>query len=95
MKFPTKPFIKKGKPKEPLKPNNINERRKSHKCGIIGKLANNFLKKEKLNEIMETEGHNDKGEEYYSEKDTEESETSESDEINIINAQINNIDLIN
>ncbi|MBW0543792.1 hypothetical protein O181_083507 [Austropuccinia psidii MF-1] len=29
-----------------------------------------------------------------SEKDTEESETSESDEINIINAQINDIDLV-
>ncbi|MBW0515683.1 hypothetical protein O181_055398 [Austropuccinia psidii MF-1] len=40
-----------------------------------------------MNEIVETEDHNDKEEEYYSEKDTEESETSESDEIN-------NIDLI-
>ncbi|MBW0522960.1 hypothetical protein O181_062675, partial [Austropuccinia psidii MF-1] len=38
--------------------------------------------------------HNCKEEESDSEKDTEESETSESDEINIINAQINNIDLI-
>ncbi|MBW0517213.1 hypothetical protein O181_056928 [Austropuccinia psidii MF-1] len=39
--------------------------------------------------------HNyDKEEESDSEKDTEELETSESDEINTINAQINNIDLI-
>ncbi|MBW0554321.1 hypothetical protein O181_094036 [Austropuccinia psidii MF-1] len=40
------------------------------------------------------EDHNYKEEESYSEKDTEESGTSESDEINKINAQINNIDLI-
>ncbi|MBW0470640.1 hypothetical protein O181_010355 [Austropuccinia psidii MF-1] len=39
------------------------------------------------------EDHNDKEDEYESEKDTEESEASENDEINIINAQINNIDL--
>ncbi|MBW0550683.1 hypothetical protein O181_090398 [Austropuccinia psidii MF-1] len=43
---------------------------------------------------METEDHNNKEDEYDSEKDTEESEASENDEINLINAQINNIDLI-
>ncbi|MBW0572712.1 hypothetical protein O181_112427 [Austropuccinia psidii MF-1] len=43
---------------------------------------------------METEDHHDKEEEYDSEKDTEELDTSESDEITIITAQINNIDLI-
>ncbi|MBW0576298.1 hypothetical protein O181_116013 [Austropuccinia psidii MF-1] len=48
----------------------------------------------KINEIVETEEHNDKEEEYYSKKDTEESKTSESDEININNAQIHNIDLM-
>ncbi|MBW0500689.1 hypothetical protein O181_040404 [Austropuccinia psidii MF-1] len=95
-KSPNKPFIKKDKPKEAFKPNtsNINEQRKCHKCGGIGHLANNCLKKEKINEIVETEDHNDKEEESDFEKDTEESETSESDEIIIINAQINNIDLI-
>ncbi|MBW0507337.1 hypothetical protein O181_047052 [Austropuccinia psidii MF-1] len=41
---------------------------------------------------METDDYNDKEEELNSEKDTEESETCESDEINIINAQIKNID---
>ncbi|MBW0560812.1 hypothetical protein O181_100527 [Austropuccinia psidii MF-1] len=96
IKSPNKPFIKKDKPRETLKPNTSknNEQRKCHKCGCIGHLANNCLKKAKINEIVETEDHNDKGEEYDSEKDTEESEASESDEINIINAQINNIDLI-
>ncbi|MBW0535237.1 hypothetical protein O181_074952 [Austropuccinia psidii MF-1] len=93
---PNKPFIKKYKSKEAFKPNtsNNNEKRKCHKCGGIGHLANNCLKKAKINEIVETENHNDKAEEYASEKETEESETSESDEINIINAQINNIDII-
>ncbi|MBW0476808.1 hypothetical protein O181_016523 [Austropuccinia psidii MF-1] len=42
----------------------------------------------------ETDDHNGKGEESYSEKDIEESETSGSDEINIINAKIKNIYLI-
>ncbi|MBW0511655.1 hypothetical protein O181_051370 [Austropuccinia psidii MF-1] len=60
----------------------------------MGHLSNNCLKKAEINEIVETEDHNIKEEEANSEKDTEESETSESDEINIINAQINNIDLI-
>ncbi|MBW0558934.1 hypothetical protein O181_098649 [Austropuccinia psidii MF-1] len=95
-KSPKKPFIKKDKPRETIKPNKSNndEQRKCHKCGGIGNLANNCLKKAKINEIVETEDHNDKEEESYSEKDTEESETSESDKINLINAQINNIDLI-
>ncbi|MBW0474830.1 hypothetical protein O181_014545 [Austropuccinia psidii MF-1] len=93
---PKKPFIEKDKPREPLKPNipNTNEPRKFHKCGVIGHLANHCLKNAKINEIVEKGDHNDKEEEYHSEKDTEESETSESDEINIINAQIDNIDLI-
>ncbi|MBW0580588.1 hypothetical protein O181_120303 [Austropuccinia psidii MF-1] len=96
IKSPNKPFIKKDKPREAFKPNtsNSNEQRKCHKYGGIGHLANNCLKKEKINEIVETEDHKDKEEESDSEKDTEESETSESDEINIINAQINNIYLI-
>ncbi|MBW0536746.1 hypothetical protein O181_076461 [Austropuccinia psidii MF-1] len=96
IKSPNQPFIKKDKPRKNFKPNTSNstEQRKCHKCGGIGHLANNFLKKAKINEIVETEDHNDKEEESDSEKDTEESETSESYEINIINAQINNIDLI-
>ncbi|MBW0542811.1 hypothetical protein O181_082526 [Austropuccinia psidii MF-1] len=96
IKSSNKPFIKKDKPRETLKTNtsNSNEQRKCHNCGGVGKLANNCLKKEKINEIIETEDNNDKEEEYDSEKDTEESETSVSNEINIINAQINDIDLI-
>ncbi|MBW0503246.1 hypothetical protein O181_042961 [Austropuccinia psidii MF-1] len=96
IKIPNKSFIKKDKPRETFKPNtsNSNEQRKCHKCGGIRHLANNFLKKEKINEIVETEEKNDKEEESDSVKETEESETSESNEINIINAQINDIDLI-
>ncbi|MBW0562456.1 hypothetical protein O181_102171 [Austropuccinia psidii MF-1] len=96
IKSSNKPLIKKNKPREIFKPNtsNSNEQRKCHKCGGIGQLANNCLKKAKINEIVETKDHNDKEEEYDSEKDTEGSETSESDKINIINVQINNIDLI-
>ncbi|MBW0525991.1 hypothetical protein O181_065706 [Austropuccinia psidii MF-1] len=96
VKSPNKPFIKKDKPRETFKPNtsNSNEQKKSHKCGGIGHLANNCLKKARINEIVETEDHNDKEEESDSEKETEESETSEIDETTIINAQINNIDLI-
>ncbi|MBW0583127.1 hypothetical protein O181_122842 [Austropuccinia psidii MF-1] len=96
IKSSNKQFIKEHKPREPFKPKtaNSNEQRKCHKCGGIGHLANTFLKKAKINEILETESHNDKEEEYYSQKTTEESETSESDETNIINAQINSIDLI-
>ncbi|MBW0579595.1 hypothetical protein O181_119310 [Austropuccinia psidii MF-1] len=81
--------------KKAFKPNTShnNEQRKCHKCGGIGCLANNCLKKEKINEIVETESHNYKEEESDSEKESEESEASESDEINIFNAQINNIDI--
>ncbi|MBW0556321.1 hypothetical protein O181_096036 [Austropuccinia psidii MF-1] len=62
IKSPNKPFINKDKPRETLKPNtsNSNEQRKCHKCGGIGHLANNCLKKAKINEIVETEDHNDK-----------------------------------
>ncbi|MBW0548435.1 hypothetical protein O181_088150 [Austropuccinia psidii MF-1] len=43
IKSPNKPFIRKYKPREPLKPNtpNSNEQIKCHKCGGIGYLANN------------------------------------------------------
>ncbi|MBW0479943.1 hypothetical protein O181_019658 [Austropuccinia psidii MF-1] len=94
IKSTNKPFIKKDKPRKSFNPNtpNSNEQRKCHKCGGIGHLANNCLKKAKISEIVETEDHNDKQEELDSEKDTAKSEPSESDEINIINAQINNID---
>ncbi|MBW0499525.1 hypothetical protein O181_039240 [Austropuccinia psidii MF-1] len=96
IKNTNEPFIKKDKPREPFKSNkpNSNEQRKCHKCGGTGYLANNCRKKGKISEIVETEYHNYKGEESYSEKDTEESETSERDKINIINAQINIIDLM-
>ncbi|MBW0494282.1 hypothetical protein O181_033997 [Austropuccinia psidii MF-1] len=96
IKLSNKPFIKKDEPGGPFKLDtpNSNDQRKCHKCGGIGHLANNCLKKAKINEIVEVEYHNEKEEESDSEKDTEESETSESDEINIINAQIHNIDLI-
>ncbi|MBW0486704.1 hypothetical protein O181_026419 [Austropuccinia psidii MF-1] len=96
IKSPSKPFIKKDKSKDALKPHtsNNNEQRKFHKCGGIEHLANNFFKKAKIKEIVETEDHNEKEEESASEKATEESQTSESDEINIINAQINNIDIL-
>ncbi|MBW0530137.1 hypothetical protein O181_069852 [Austropuccinia psidii MF-1] len=65
IKSPNKPFIKKDKPREPLKPNtpNSNEQRKFHKCGGVGHLANNCIKKAKISEIVETEDHNDKEEE--------------------------------
>ncbi|MBW0563315.1 hypothetical protein O181_103030 [Austropuccinia psidii MF-1] len=64
IKSPNKPFIKKYKPREPFKPStpNSNEKRKCHKCGGIGHLANNFLKKEKINEIVETYYPNEKEE---------------------------------
>ncbi|MBW0531127.1 hypothetical protein O181_070842 [Austropuccinia psidii MF-1] len=79
IKIPSKPFIKKENPKEPFETNNTNEQRKCYKCGSIGHLANNFLEKANINEIVETEHHNDKEEESDPEKDTKESETSESD----------------
>ncbi|MBW0484889.1 hypothetical protein O181_024604 [Austropuccinia psidii MF-1] len=82
-------IYEKDKLREPFKPNtpNSNEKGKLHKCGGIGHLAKNCLKKAKINEIVENEDQNDKEEDSDSEKDTEESETSEID-------QINNIDLI-
>ncbi|MBW0492592.1 hypothetical protein O181_032307 [Austropuccinia psidii MF-1] len=57
IKSPNKPFIKQIKPREPLKPNtsNSNEQRKCHKYGGTGHLANKFLKKTKINEIVEIE----------------------------------------
>ncbi|MBW0537103.1 hypothetical protein O181_076818 [Austropuccinia psidii MF-1] len=81
IKSPNKPFIKKDKPRGTLKPNtyNNNGQRSCNKCGGIGHFDNNCLKKAKITEIVETQNHNDKGEEYDSEKDIEESETSESD----------------
>ncbi|MBW0512233.1 hypothetical protein O181_051948 [Austropuccinia psidii MF-1] len=59
-----KPFIKKEKPRGTFKPNtsNSNEQRKCHPFGGIGNLANNFLKKVKINEIVQTEEHKDKEE---------------------------------
>ncbi|MBW0515729.1 hypothetical protein O181_055444 [Austropuccinia psidii MF-1] len=95
-KSPNKSFIKKDKPREPFKLNTpgTNEKIKCHKCGGIGCLANNCLKRAKINEILETEDQNDKEYESDSERDNEESETSERYLIDIFNAQINNIYLI-
>ncbi|MBW0534753.1 hypothetical protein O181_074468 [Austropuccinia psidii MF-1] len=72
IKSPNKPFMNRDKPKEPFKlnTNNTNEQRKCHKCGGIGSLANNCLKKVKISEIVETEDHNLKEDESYSEKYT-------------------------
>ncbi|MBW0580897.1 hypothetical protein O181_120612 [Austropuccinia psidii MF-1] len=74
IKSPNKPSIRKDKSKEAFKPNksNNNEQRKCHNCGGIGHLANNCLKKPKINEIVETQNHKDKDEESESEKETEE-----------------------
>ncbi|MBW0552590.1 hypothetical protein O181_092305 [Austropuccinia psidii MF-1] len=49
IKSPNKPFIRKYKQREPFKPNtpNSNEQRRFHKCGGIGHLATNCLKKSK------------------------------------------------
>ncbi|MBW0535487.1 hypothetical protein O181_075202 [Austropuccinia psidii MF-1] len=65
IKSPNKPFIKKDKPREPFNLNTpkFNEKRKCHKFGCIGHLVNNCLKKAKINEIVETDTHNDKEEE--------------------------------
>ncbi|MBW0548471.1 hypothetical protein O181_088186 [Austropuccinia psidii MF-1] len=64
IKSSNKPFIQKDKPREPFKPNtsNSNDQRKLHKCEGVVHLANNFLEKAKINEIVETEDHNDKEE---------------------------------
>ncbi|MBW0585578.1 hypothetical protein O181_125293 [Austropuccinia psidii MF-1] len=65
-KLDTKPqkkeLTKKDKQIETSKPNTpkTNEQRKCHKCGGIGHLANKGLKKEKINEIVETEDKNEK-----------------------------------
>ncbi|MBW0520436.1 hypothetical protein O181_060151 [Austropuccinia psidii MF-1] len=68
IKSPNQPLIKKYKPREACKPNtsNSNEKIKCHKFGGIVNLANNCLKKAKINEIVETEDHNDKEKESYS-----------------------------
>ncbi|MBW0574825.1 hypothetical protein O181_114540 [Austropuccinia psidii MF-1] len=49
IKSPNKPFTKKDKPRETFKINTYrsNEQRKCHKCGCIGHLSNNCLKKKK------------------------------------------------
>ncbi|MBW0555976.1 hypothetical protein O181_095691 [Austropuccinia psidii MF-1] len=62
LKRPNKPFFKKYKPRKSLKPNtpNINEQQECHECGFIGHLANNCLKKAKINEIVETADHNER-----------------------------------
>ncbi|MBW0570878.1 hypothetical protein O181_110593 [Austropuccinia psidii MF-1] len=62
IKSPKKPFIKKDKPRETLKPNtsNHNGQRRCNKC--IGHSANNCFKKAKINEIVGAEDHNDKEE---------------------------------
>ncbi|MBW0479454.1 hypothetical protein O181_019169 [Austropuccinia psidii MF-1] len=71
IKSPNKPFIKKDKPKESFKTNTpkSNEEIKCDKCGVIGHLDNSCLKKAKINEIVETEDHNDKEDESDSEKE--------------------------
>ncbi|MBW0503845.1 hypothetical protein O181_043560 [Austropuccinia psidii MF-1] len=59
IKSPKKQFINKNKPREPFKPNTPNnEQIKHHKCGGVGHLANNCLKKEKINEGVEIDDHN-------------------------------------
>ncbi|MBW0524116.1 hypothetical protein O181_063831 [Austropuccinia psidii MF-1] len=63
-----------NKPRKPFKPNTpkTNEKRKCHECNGMGTLANNFLKKAKINEFVETEDQNNKEDDSDSEKDTEE-----------------------
>ncbi|MBW0533232.1 hypothetical protein O181_072947 [Austropuccinia psidii MF-1] len=60
-KSPNKRFILKDKPTKTFKTNipNTNEQRNFHKCGGIGNLAKNCLIREKINEIVERECHND------------------------------------
>ncbi|MBW0553514.1 hypothetical protein O181_093229 [Austropuccinia psidii MF-1] len=69
-KNPNKPFFIKDKENKSVRSNTPinNEQRKCQKCGGIGQLANNCLKKAKINEIVETENHNDKEEESDSER---------------------------
>ncbi|MBW0562749.1 hypothetical protein O181_102464 [Austropuccinia psidii MF-1] len=57
IKNPNKPFSKGDNTRESFKPNKstTNEQRKFHKCGVIGYLSNNCLKKAEINEIVETE----------------------------------------
>ncbi|MBW0547408.1 hypothetical protein O181_087123 [Austropuccinia psidii MF-1] len=71
-KSPNEPFVKKDKSREPFKPNtySTNEQRNLNKCGGIGHLANDCLKEAKINEIVETEDHNDKEDTCDSAKDT-------------------------
>ncbi|MBW0493793.1 hypothetical protein O181_033508 [Austropuccinia psidii MF-1] len=67
IKSPNKTFRKKDKPREPFKPNTpSNEQRNCHKCGGIGHLANNCLKKANINKIAVTDDNNNKEEESYS-----------------------------
>ncbi|MBW0488582.1 hypothetical protein O181_028297 [Austropuccinia psidii MF-1] len=96
IKIPNKPLIKKDKSRATLKTNipNTEEKRKFNKYCGIRHLADNCPKKAKINEILETEDHNDKEDEFDSEKDTKESETFEIYGINIVKAEIDNIDLI-
>ncbi|MBW0579283.1 hypothetical protein O181_118998 [Austropuccinia psidii MF-1] len=92
IKSSNKPFFKKYKPRVPFNPNasNSNEKRKFHKCGGVGHLANNCLQKAKINEIVETEYHNDKEEESDSEKEIKESETSESNYVRLFYETLDN-----
>ncbi|MBW0543877.1 hypothetical protein O181_083592 [Austropuccinia psidii MF-1] len=51
IKGSNKPFIKQDKPGKTFKPikSNSNDQRKCHKCEGFGHLANNYLKKVKIN----------------------------------------------
>ncbi|MBW0581529.1 hypothetical protein O181_121244 [Austropuccinia psidii MF-1] len=62
IKSSNNPLMKKAKPRETFKPNTSksNEQRKCHKCGGIGHLAKNCLKKAKINEIVENKDQSDK-----------------------------------
>ncbi|MBW0570920.1 hypothetical protein O181_110635 [Austropuccinia psidii MF-1] len=73
IKSHNKPFLKKYKSIKPFKTNtsNTNEKINCHKCGGIGHLAKNCLKKTKINEIVETKDPNDKEDKSDSEEDTE------------------------
>ncbi|MBW0540122.1 hypothetical protein O181_079837 [Austropuccinia psidii MF-1] len=94
IKSPNKPFIKNDKPRETLKPkkSNNNEQRKCHKCGGIAPQPINALKKQKSMKLWKQRTTMIKKTNLMLKRTK--SETSESDEINIINAHINNIDSI-